>query len=270
MPSTSGKYWKNKTKERYTIMTMEPREHHYPVTAEGLVEILRTLRSPDGCPWDRKQTYESLKSTLTEKPPNCPFRHRCQVRDVMMNLAFFAVIAENAGFHVHYATREIIAKMIRRHPMSSPRRPGDSDVSSKSGKRSKQELHPGTQIGSRRRPPNLSEPVQARTPEKSRNTALTGEPGANRRKIEEELQKSKRPDRGMPKSMTKSAICVRRGHLARFRNRGHRRIFTEDIRKFSHRFRYLERKLTEQFISLYHATTDQMEALWQEAKHISR
>ena len=34
---------------------------------QRLVEVMRRLRAPDGCPWDRKQTHESLKKNLLEE-----------------------------------------------------------------------------------------------------------------------------------------------------------------------------------------------------------
>ena len=97
---------------------------NYPPEAESLMRVLRRLRAPDGCPWDRKQTRSSLTRHLESEcgelidaidrndPP-----HICEeLGDVLMNLLFQAVIAEENGeFTLEDVWREIIEKMIRRH-----------------------------------------------------------------------------------------------------------------------------------------------------------
>ena len=42
-----------------------PEKEHY--TAEDLVEIIRILRRPDGCPWDRVQTHRSIRKNFLEE-----------------------------------------------------------------------------------------------------------------------------------------------------------------------------------------------------------
>lgn len=97
---------------------------NYPPEAESLMRVLRRLRAPDGCPWDRKQTRNSLTRHLESEcgelidaidrndPP-----HICEeLGDVLMNLLFQVVIAEeNDEFTLEDVWREIIEKMIRRH-----------------------------------------------------------------------------------------------------------------------------------------------------------
>jgi len=96
----------------------------YPPCAEGLLAVLRRLRAPDGCPWDRKQTRASLTRHLSgecgelleaidqQDPP-----HICEeLGDVLMNLLFQVVIAEENGeFSWQDVCRGIVEKMIRRH-----------------------------------------------------------------------------------------------------------------------------------------------------------
>ena len=97
---------------------------NYPPEAESLMRVLRRLRAPDGCPWDRKQTRNTLTRHLESEcgelieavdqndPP-----HICEeLGDVLMNLLFQVVIAEEKGeFTLEDVWREIIEKMIRRH-----------------------------------------------------------------------------------------------------------------------------------------------------------
>ena len=44
---------------------MEERITDFPFTAEGLALLVKELRKPYGCPWDKKQTIESLRGSLT-------------------------------------------------------------------------------------------------------------------------------------------------------------------------------------------------------------
>ena len=97
---------------------------NYPPEAESLMRVLRRLRAPDGCPWDRKQTRSSLSRHLESEcgelidaidrndPP-----HICEeLGDVLMNLLFQVVIAEENGeFTLADVWKDIIEKMIRRH-----------------------------------------------------------------------------------------------------------------------------------------------------------
>lgn len=97
---------------------------NYPPTDESLLNILRKLRAPDGCPWDRKQTRHSLIRHLDGEcaelidaiSKNDSANIREELGDVLMNLFFQVVIAEeNHEFTLEDVYREIIDKMIRRH-----------------------------------------------------------------------------------------------------------------------------------------------------------
>ena len=104
-------------------MSASPSERFSP-DADGLLAILRRLRAPDGCPWDRKQTRQSLirhldgecaeliDAIMRDDVPNI----REELGDVLMNLLFQAVIAEEKGeFTLTDVWREINDKMVRRH-----------------------------------------------------------------------------------------------------------------------------------------------------------
>ena len=97
---------------------------HYSPDADSLMAVLRRLRAPDGCPWDRKQTRKSLvkhfvsecgefiEAIDNEDPP-----HICEeAGDVLMNVLFqVAVAEENGEFELKDVWRNIIDKMVRRH-----------------------------------------------------------------------------------------------------------------------------------------------------------
>jgi MazG family protein len=91
----------------------------------GLVEILARLRAPDGCPWDREQTHETLLKHLLEEAVEVVEAVRAgddanlaeELGDVLLQVVFHAQIAAEAGrFTVDEVIASISQKMVRRHP----------------------------------------------------------------------------------------------------------------------------------------------------------
>jgi XTP/dITP diphosphohydrolase len=91
-----------------------------------LAVIMARLRSDDGCPWDRKQTHESLKVHLIEEahevleaiddgPGSTELAE--ELGDVLLQVAFHARIAEQDGrFALHDVAAAISTKLLNRHP----------------------------------------------------------------------------------------------------------------------------------------------------------
>ena len=92
---------------------------------QELLAIMRRLRAPDGCPWDREQSHESLRPYLLEEAAEAVdaisqgHLHELpgELGDVLLQVAFHSVIAEEAGtFGYADIERSIVDKLIRRHP----------------------------------------------------------------------------------------------------------------------------------------------------------
>ncbi|MCA9540628.1 MAG: nucleoside triphosphate pyrophosphohydrolase [Myxococcales bacterium] len=92
---------------------------------ERLVAIMARLRAPDGCPWDRKQTLDSLRQWLVEETYEVldaierrDVRAHCdELGDLLLQVVFQAQIrAEEGSFDVGDVARAIADKMQRRHP----------------------------------------------------------------------------------------------------------------------------------------------------------
>lgn len=90
-----------------------------------LVDILAKLRSPDGCPWDREQTHETLRQYLLEESyelidavENGDVAGMCEeLGDVLLQVVFHAQIAAERGdFDITDVADGECRKMIRRHP----------------------------------------------------------------------------------------------------------------------------------------------------------
>jgi tetrapyrrole methylase family protein/MazG family protein len=90
-----------------------------------LVELMAALRAPDGCPWDRKQTHESLKPYLLEETYEVleildrQDRKKLpeELGDVLLQVLFHSQIASEAGsFTIEDVLEQLADKLIRRHP----------------------------------------------------------------------------------------------------------------------------------------------------------
>jgi MazG family protein len=92
---------------------------------EGVLALLRRLRRPDGCPWDREQTPRSLLPYLIEEAHEVAHAIEAgddrgaidELGDLLLHLAFQIVIAEEESrFDLEAVAGGLIAKMVRRHP----------------------------------------------------------------------------------------------------------------------------------------------------------
>jgi MazG family protein len=92
---------------------------------DRLVEIMRALRAPDGCPWDREQTLASLRPFVLEETyevleaieDGSPENLREELGDFLYEAVFLAQISEEAGhFTIADAIDAICDKLVRRHP----------------------------------------------------------------------------------------------------------------------------------------------------------
>ena len=92
---------------------------------EDLIEIVRLLRSPEGCPWDKVQTHESIRKDFIEEVYEAveaidekdPVHLREELGDVLLQVVFHTVLEEEkGGFDFEDVTDEICKKMIIRHP----------------------------------------------------------------------------------------------------------------------------------------------------------
>lgn len=95
------------------------------LSMQRLLEVMRQLRAPNGCPWDREQTHESLRPYLLEEAAEAVdavssgdrLELASELGDVLLQVAFHSVIAEEAGtFSYETVENAIVEKLIRRHP----------------------------------------------------------------------------------------------------------------------------------------------------------
>ena len=94
-------------------------------TYDDLVDILRILRAPGGCPWDREQTHESNRRNFLEEAYEAaeafdlddPELMKEELGDVLMQVLFNIHMEEEAGrFTTDDVTDHVVRKLIFRHP----------------------------------------------------------------------------------------------------------------------------------------------------------
>ena len=99
--------------------------HDRDAGIERLLEIMRRLRAPDGCPWDREQTFRSIAPYTIEEA--CEVADAIErgamdeladeLGDLLLQVVYHAQMAEEAGeFAFADVARAIADKMVRRHP----------------------------------------------------------------------------------------------------------------------------------------------------------
>lgn len=90
-----------------------------------LVALQARLRSPNGCPWDREQTHQSIRKFLIEETYEVldamdsgdPRKFSSELGDLLLQVVFHANLAEASGrFTISDVIESVHEKMIRRHP----------------------------------------------------------------------------------------------------------------------------------------------------------
>lgn len=92
---------------------------------EALVALQAQLRAPGGCPWDREQTHDSLRTYLVEETYEVldaldtgdPRKLAGELGDVLLQVVFHAELGAEAGrFDIADVIEHVHSKMVRRHP----------------------------------------------------------------------------------------------------------------------------------------------------------
>jgi len=111
-----------------------PHDTSNRTTLEDLRELVRRLRGPGGCPWDRAQTLPDIKQYLLEEcyevmdaiDRSRPGKLREELGDLLFQIVFLACLAEEQqAFDLGDVLRGIHDKMVRRHPHVFAQEPAD-------------------------------------------------------------------------------------------------------------------------------------------------
>jgi MazG family protein len=252
---------------------------------QKLVAIMARLRAPDGCPWDREQTFDSIKPyTLEETYELLDAIDRREwsevaeeLGDFLLQAVFFAEMgAEQNLFNIEDALDAINRKLVRRHPhvFGEESAESASDVKRiwgeiKAEERKQKGRHDdGLLAGVPRALPALIEAQQITS-----RAAGVGFDWENRGqvmdKLHEELAEFEEASRrGVASELEDELgdLLFVLVNLARFVKVDPEQALRRTNVKFRERFAYIERRLAERGRKPADATIDEMEELWQEAK----
>ena len=106
-------------------MRRAPRSRRAGRLFEGLLALQKRLLAPNGCPWDREQTHQTLRPFLVEEAHEVldaldagdSRKFASELGDLLLQIVFHAELASQAGeFDISYVIRAVHTKMVRRHP----------------------------------------------------------------------------------------------------------------------------------------------------------
>lgn len=263
--------------------TPPPIKHTAAESFERLIEVLNTLRIE--CPWDRKQTMESLRHLtieelyeLTDAILEKDYQEiKKELGDILMHLVFYARIAEEEGkFNIVDVLNSVCDKLINRHPHIY----GDIEVKDDDEVKQNWEsikLKEGNLSVLQGVPQSLPALVKAyRIQDKVRGVGFDWEDKKEVwKKVEEELAEFKAEfDLNSDLINTERAEQEFGDLLFSLINYGrHLGINPENAlektnKKFIHRFTYLENKAKEKGLVLKDMTLEEMDVYWNEAKKL--
>ena len=270
-----------------------------PATFDDLVALMARLRSPEGCPWDREQTYETLAPMLLEEAYEAfeaveearegkPAELRDELGDLLFQIVFYAqVAAERGEFTVADVTEAIHSKMVRRHPhVFGDERAEDAAEVLRNWETIKAAEKLAAGGGEQAKDSSLLDGVSSKAPalmEAHQLSTKAARVGFDWERVEDifdklheevdELRAAITRHRESESEEDHAGVREELGDLLFAVTNIARHLQTEPEaalklanRKFRRRFRHIERGLEARGRSLDAATLDEMEALWQEAK----
>ena len=252
---------------------------------QKLVDIMRRLRGPDGCPWDRQQTLQTLRPFVLEETyevldaidRNDHDALLGEIGDLLFEGVFLAQLADDERhFNVSDSLRHVSAKLIRRHPDVF----GSTRGVDTAGKvleqweqiKAKEQKHAGEEQSVLRGMPKALPSLLA-AHELGTRVAAVGFDWARTAdvvtKIEEEVSELKEalehegPER-VEEEMGDLLFAV--ANLARKLGVESESALRKANAKFSARFRALERAFAERERTVHEASLEEMERVWEEIK----
>ncbi len=248
-----------------------------------LYRIVRILRDPDGCPWDREQTPESMKESLVEEAyevigafsdGDSEEIHE-ELGDTILVATMIAYMLEQSGRgSVTRVLQTVAAKLVRRHPhvfgeirgqMGSPEvlRQWD-DIKASEGKKRRSRLEDGKVRGL---PPLLRAVKLQKQAAKLGFDWDTSEPVFD--KVAEELGELKDAYHNNDAAAIERELgdlLFSAANLARVLNHDPSAALHAGNEKFVERFEHVAREMEDRGMQMAPETLEQMEAFWQSSK----
>ncbi len=261
-----------------------PPKPHVGAAFERLVEIMTRLRSPGGCPWDREQTFDTIKPYLLEETYEVMDSIDArdwdgladELGDLLLQVVFFSQMAKEAGyFDVSHAIEAINSKLIRRHPHVF----GEGEAKTAADVVRKWDEIKAGEKAARAKPKGLLASVPRSLPALMEARQVAGRAagvGFDWNNVDQVLEKLREElaeldearQVGSPDALQDEIgdllfVIV---NIARFLKVDPEQALRGTNAKFRRRFEHVEKGLEAQGKSPQEASIEEMERLWQEAK----
>jgi MazG family protein len=257
----------------------------YGTKFERLVEIMTRLRAPGGCPWDREQSFDSIKPYTLEETYEVLDaidrrdwdELRSELGDFMLQAVFFAQMAsEEKLFDIGDSLDAINEKLVRRHPHVF------ADESAKTGAevlKRWDEIKTEERKQKKEAPQDLLSSVPKALPalveaqQITSRAARVGFDWSDKGQVLEKLDEERREfaeacERGSQDQIEDEIgdLLFTIVNLARFVKVDPEQALRRTNAKFRQRFGHVERRLAAQGKQVSGTPIEELEALWQEAK----
>jgi tetrapyrrole methylase family protein/MazG family protein len=260
---------------------------------QKLVDLVARLRGPNGCPWDKEQTRETLKPMLVEEAYEVldaldatdPALLKEELGDLLFQVVFHAQIAaERDEFTLADVIDRLHEKMVRRHPHVF----GDADLRTAGDVLRNWEDIKAAERGTVSTSDPASEKsildgIPSRLPalhQAYQITAKASRVGFDWSRLEDILAKLKEEADELVAARERADTDELAGevgdllfvvvNVARFLSIDPETALARSNRKFVRRFRYVETRIKEQGRELKNATLEEMDTLWDQAKENER
>jgi len=252
-------------------------------TLDEFVEIIRKLRAPDGCPWDKEQTHETLKDAMLEEAyevvesiNNKDMSNlKEELGDVLLQVVMHSVIAQEQNeFTLEDVISEVTTKMIRRHPhVFSDTLVEDSEHVLRNWEDIKKQEHKETTVSEGMQRIANALPANIRAQKVQKKAAKVGFDFAT---YEEALSKVYEEILELSDARKTGEICDIEEeygdlmfsvvNLSRFLQLNAENSLTNATNKFINRFVGVERLASSKHQALSDLTIDEMNDLWKRIK----
>jgi tetrapyrrole methylase family protein/MazG family protein len=259
---------------------MEQQSH--PAFAR-LVEIMATLRSPTGCPWDREQTPDTLKPYLIEETYEVLEALEAQdlqafkeeLGDLLLQIVFHSqLMAEAGAFTIDDVAQTIANKLVRRHPhVFGDVKVKDADEVIQNWAKIKAQEKKGKADRSVLAGVPHGAPALIQAQRLGEKAARVGFDWASAEAVfEKVLEEVKELSATLSTQDTTQQehelgdLLFALTSLARHLYLDAETALRKANKRFSDRFRYIETQLAQHGEDIYHTSPARLEKLWQEAK----
>ncbi len=265
---------------------------------DKLIEVMSVLRGPDGCPWDKKQDYYSIKANIIEEAyevvealeKNDITAFKEELGDLLLQVVFESQIAyEKGDFNLADVAKILRKKLIRRHPhvFANVEADGSEEVLRNWEKIKQEEKEEKNQLNSLLDKFNQGQSALNQAYDIQKIAAEVGFDWKNLKpvldKIEEEFGECKEiiganPDNTLFAEQNLN-IKERKDleaeigdllfavvNLARFKKINPELALLKTISKFKNRFKFIEQRIIDEKAEFEDYSLEQLDEIWNQAK----